>query len=323
MPQTMPQERPITKRQLRALRVSPPIYRWFLRRFPQGACYRDIHRALIGDGHSEWLESLVEYAYAMNFHLPQFMRQEIGAARDMADGLNRGAAERLLVTPRHPPGRYFAATPHTLQLASGDHALNIGCSGLQSHVAVSGNGNFIAQSGENSAIASAGYSCQLVGAGFAARISNTGQNSRIASLGERSRISNSGNAVKISSAGRGSYIATSGRRNYLGAIGDAARIASAGDGGHIHTLGADTRIASSGDNASILAAGGGSVICSAGSGHVFTLGKGGCAALAYHDGARTRFLTLYEGENGIRAGVTYRLSADGELETLDETAACA
>ncbi|MGL9720039.1 hypothetical protein [Symbiopectobacterium sp.] len=176
----------ITREQLRALHVSRDLYRWFLQRFPTGGSYQAIHEALIGDGRSAWLESLVDYAYAHNFGARPFLEQEIGSARTLAAQLTHSQAEQLHITPRgHASGRFTPMLSSTLQFASGDHALNIGCSGFQSNLAATGNGNFIGQSGDNGSIASAGYGCQLVSSGFAAKISNTGQNCRISALGDR------------------------------------------------------------------------------------------------------------------------------------------
>ncbi|MCW2488279.1 protein YdhT [Candidatus Symbiopectobacterium sp. NZEC127] len=309
----------ITREQLRALHVSRDVYRWFLRRFPTGGSYQAIHEALIGEGHSAWLESLVDYAYAHSFGALRFLEQEIGSARAMAAQLTHSQAEQLHITPRgHATGRFTPMLSCTLQFASGDHALNIGCSGFQSNLAATGNGNFIGQSGDNGSIANAGYGCQLVSSSFAAKMSNTGQNCRLSALGDRARIANCGNATKISSAGRGTHITSSGRRNYLASQGASTRVANAGDGSHIHTQGAGSRITNSGDNVTLQASGADSVFCSSGSVQQFTLGVGGCAALSYHDGKRLRFITVYEGENGIVAGVTYRLTEQGKIEALDD-----
>lgn len=166
----------ITREQLRTLHVSRDLYHWFLQRFPTGGNYQAIHEALIGDGRSAWLESLVDYAYAHNFGARPFLEQEIGSARTLAAQLTRCQAEQLHITPLgHASGRFTPMLSCTLQFASGAHALNIGCSGFQSNLAATGNGNFIGQSGDNDSIASAGYGCQLVSSGFAAKIAIRGR----------------------------------------------------------------------------------------------------------------------------------------------------
>ncbi|MEC5319144.1 protein YdhT [Brenneria populi subsp. brevivirga] len=304
----------ITSQQLRALRVSPQIYRWFLRRFPQGAEYRDIHQALIGDGYVDWLESLVAYSYALGSGSPRFMAQEIGAIREMVERLTAGNSGSVEIKTRPRGGEYASSLPGETQLAASAPALDIGCAALQSRIALSGPYNFVGSCGADSGIASAGYACQLVSAGFAVKIGNTGPHCRIGSLGGRARISNSGNSVKISSAGRGARIANSGMRGYISGAGESSSIANVGSLCKLDAAGSGSRISNAGDNVSITATGENAVVASSGGVDTLVLGKGGCAALSYHDGVRTRFLLVYEGENGVVAGVKYRINDLFELE---------
>ena len=53
----------ITQADLREWRIGAVMYRWFLRHFPRGGSYADIHHALIEEGYTDWAESLVEYAW--------------------------------------------------------------------------------------------------------------------------------------------------------------------------------------------------------------------------------------------------------------------
>ncbi|RLM20692.1 hypothetical protein BIY29_14750 [Brenneria alni] len=304
----------ITRQQLHSLQVSPQIYRWFLRRFPQGGDYTEIHHALMCDGYIEWMESLVAYSYAVSFDTPSFIAQEISATQAMVDRLTDGNNGVIQVRPRSRSGKYTPDMLSEVQLATGDPMLDIGCIGLPSKVATSGPYNFIGNSGENSGIASVGYACQLASSGFAVKISNAGQHCRIGSLGGRARISNSGNSAKISSAGRGSHISNSGMRSYISSVGESTTIANVGDMCKIGTSGNDNRIANTGNNVSISVTGENTVVTSSGLINTLVLGKGGCAALTYHDGVRTRFLVVYEGENGITAGVKYRFNDAFELE---------
>nr|WP_113866860.1 hypothetical protein [Brenneria salicis]NMN90201.1 hypothetical protein [Brenneria salicis ATCC 15712 = DSM 30166]RBP62175.1 hypothetical protein DES54_11846 [Brenneria salicis ATCC 15712 = DSM 30166]RLM31207.1 hypothetical protein BHG07_06780 [Brenneria salicis ATCC 15712 = DSM 30166] len=257
----------ITRQQLHSLQVSPRIYRWFLRRFPQGGDYQAVHHALMCDGYIEWLESLVEYSYALSFDTPAFIAQEMQTTQTMVTQLTTGGNGIVQVNARCPVAKP-AANPYGVQFATGDAALDIGCIGPHSQIALSGANNFMGNSGDGAGIASVGYAGQLVNAGFAVRISNSGSRCRIGNLGGRARISNSGNAAKISS-------------------------------------GDDVSINMTGENA---------VLLSSGKVNTLILGKGGCAALSYHDGVRTRFLVVYEGENGIMAGVKYRINSAFALE---------
>lgn len=86
---------------------------------------------------------------------------------------------------------------------------------------------------------------------------------------------------------------------------------ASGDGAQIGSSGYGARIGSSGDDAQIEAAGRNSVTASSGGNVRVKLGKNGAACLAWHDGERNRFTSLYEGEDGIKEGVWYRLGADG------------
>ena len=80
--------------------------------------------------------------------------------------------------------------------------------------------------------------------------------------------------------------------------------ASQDDASSLAASGNDSRLAASGNASSLAASGLGSTV---------TMGPGGCAAVAYHDGARVRFAVAYVGEDGIEAGVTYRVNGKGEF----------
>ena len=72
-------------------------------------------------------------------------------------------------------------------------------------------------------------------------------------------------------------------------------------------------LAASGNDSSLAASGNDSSLAASGLGSTVTMGPGGCAAVAYHDGARVRFAVAYVGEDGIEAGVTYRVNGKGEF----------
>ncbi|WP_192456502.1 protein YdhT [Musicola keenii] len=301
---------PITRRHLHRLKVSPQIYRWFLRRFPQGAHYPQLHDALLHDGYREWMESLVDYSYAQHFSQPFFVRQELAATRSLLAQLLSTTVAAAQNTPD-----IMENGPYTLAISAADQ--RIGSASPQGRVASTGDGNLIGCQGEHHSIASTGYACQLVSAGCAAHVGNTGPNSRIGALGERARIANSGNAAKIVSDGHGSHIASTGSRTYISGTGDRDRIVSAGDMCCLHSLGDSTHITATGEQLSVTACGADSVVVVVGSMATLLLGQGGCAAITYHDGVRTRFRVIYAGEDGVRAGVRYRLTTAGELEACE------
>lgn len=94
--------------------------------------------------------------------------------------------------------------------------------------------------------------------------------------------------------------------------GDDARISSSGNCAQIGSSGNYARIGSSGYGARIKCEGKNAVIAAAGRRTHVTLSEGGAASLAWHDGKRARFTNLYEGEDGIEAGVEYRLDDAGK-----------
>ncbi|MCW4590427.1 hypothetical protein NO263_07530 [Gluconacetobacter entanii] len=86
----------------------------------------------------------------------------------------------------------------------------------------------------------------------------------------------------------------------------AAILSATKDAGEVDT-GNDAQIGSSGYGARIECTGDNVTVAFAGRRGSVSLGKGGCASLVWHDGTRNRFVNLYEGEDGIEAGVLYRI----------------
>lgn len=259
----------IVREDLRSWRVGAVMYRWFLRRFPYGGNYVDVHRALSHEGYLDWANSLVEYAWSRWLDEENLARQDISAM------------SRLAKTDETVNGQ---------QVVSAEDNANLGCAG------------------NNMKIASTGYASQIASAGYCVRIGSVGYNSHISSSGDRARLAVSGNSTRISSAGDGTRIASSGMRVRVSTLGERNHVASNGDLCQIVSFGADARIANSGDNVHIVCNGENAMVASTGAVDSLVLGPGGCAALAYHDGERMRFAIAVEGENGIRAGAKYRLN---------------
>lgn len=265
----------ITRGDLRAWRVGPVMYRWFLRAFPEGGSYAEVHRALQLEGYSDWADSLVEYGWSRWQDEENFAQQDI-------------CAMGRVVCPQ-------TADDNGKQLAS------------------AADGDSLGSAGDNIKIVSAGYAAQIASAGYSARIGCVGYNAHVASSGERGRIAIAGNSTRVSSVGGGTRMASTGMRVRISSLGDRSRIASSGDLTQIASFGAESKIANCADNVQIMANGENTVIASTGVVDSIILGPGGCAALAYHDGKRMRFAVALEGENNIRAGVKYRLNEDHQF----------
>ncbi len=89
-------------------------------------------------------------------------------------------------------------------------------------------------------------------------------------------------------------------------------LTSSGYVAQIGSSGYVARIGSSGYAARIDATGENAIVAIAGFGSTVVLGAGGCAAVPYHDGARTRFAVAYVGEN-VEAGKRYSVNNLGEF----------
>lgn len=74
----------ITRADLREWRIGAVMYRWFLRHFPRGGSYADIHHALIEEGYTDWAESLVEYAWKKWLADENFAHQEVSSMQKLA-----------------------------------------------------------------------------------------------------------------------------------------------------------------------------------------------------------------------------------------------
>ncbi|WP_187362004.1 YdhT family protein [Klebsiella aerogenes] len=128
----------------------------------------------------------------------------------------------------------------------------------------------------------------------------------------------SGNYARIGSSGNYARIGSSGDYAQIGSSGYDAPIGSSGYNAQIGSSGNYALIGSSGYNAQITASGAGSVVACAGSIQRVVLGEGGCVAVPWHDGERTRFAVAYVGENGIEANTPYYLNDEGQFVKIEE-----
>ncbi|MBJ9157466.1 hypothetical protein I5467_06410 [Citrobacter sp. FDAARGOS_156] len=136
--------------------------------------------------------------------------------------------------------------------------------------------------------------------------------------GYSAQIGSSGYSAQIGSSGDYARIGSSGYSAQIGSSGDYARIGSSGYSAQIGSSGDSAQIGSSGDSARITASGKNSVVACAGSVKRIVLGDGGCVAVPWHDGERTRFAVAYVGENNIEAGTPYCLNDEGQFVKVVE-----
>ena len=200
------------------------MYRWFVRRFPNGGSYADVHRALSGEGYLDWANSLVEYAWSRWLDEESFARQDISAMDSLVSAQSHhGNSEHI---------------------ACADDNVHLGCAG------------------DNVKIASVGYASQIASAGYCARIGSAGYNTHIGCSGDRARVAVAGNSTRVSCAGDGSRIASAGMRVRISTLGDRSNIASNGDLAQVVSFGANARIANSGENVHLVTSGDNAVIAS-------------------------------------------------------------
>ncbi|MBM9401593.1 hypothetical protein JUN65_08335 [Gluconacetobacter azotocaptans] len=99
-----------------------------------------------------------------------------------------------------------------------------------------------------------------------------------------------------------------------GFSGDDARAGFSGDDARAGFSGNYARAGFSGDDARIDCTGKNCTFAIAGKNAAVKLGPGGAASIAWHDGKRDRFVTIYEGEDGILPDVFYRVE-NGKIVT--------
>ncbi|WNM08405.1 hypothetical protein RI056_16330 [Komagataeibacter nataicola] len=157
-------------------------------------------------------------------------------------------------------------------------------------------GNY-ARAGFSGDYARAGFSGDYAQAGFSGNYAQAGFS------GDYAQAGFSGDDARAGFSGYGAQAGFSGDDARAGFSGYGAQAGFSGDDARAGFSGNDARAECTGENATIAFAGmNGSV----------SLGKGGAASLAYYDGTRTRFINIYEGEDGIEAGVLYTVK-NGEV----------
>ena len=111
----------------------------------------------------------------------------------------------------------------------------------------------------------------------------------------------------------GSLLAASGRYSLLAASGYGSQLAASGYGSQLAASGRYSQLAASGSYSLLAASGTRSVAVAAGFGSSASAGENGAFALPWLDGEQVRIAVGIVGENGIKAGVLYRVDGAGTL----------
>ena len=156
-------------------------------------------------------------------------------------------------------------------------------------------GSLLAASGRYSLLAASGYGSQLAASGYG---------SQLAASGRYSQLAASGSYSLLAASGYGSQLAASGSYSLLAASGNGNQLAASGYGSQLAASGSYSLLAASGTR---------SVAVAAGFGSSASAGENGAFALPWLDGEQVRIAVGIVGENGIKAGVLYRVDGAGTL----------
>jgi hypothetical protein len=177
--------------------------------------------------------------------------------------------------------------------------------GYASHAASTGNRSHAASTGNRSHAASTGYASHAASTGNRSHAASTGHASHAASTGDASHAASTGDASHAASTGYASHAASTGYASHAASTGDASHAASTGDASHAASTGNRSHAEVRGKN---------SVASSTGINGTASAGKGGAITLAAYDDEYNLVAVFASrvGENGIEAGITYRLGLDGK-----------
>ena len=204
----------ITKELLKPWNPCTDGYKWFLDKFPQGAAYTVVQKALRDDKRFDdcrWLTNNV------------WQNLILEAPAVTADVAADHTAEALAI---------IEATSHVEVIKVDDVPVENDAGQNCAQIGSSGDGARIGSSGEGARIGSSGYGARIGSSGYVARIGSSGYGARIGS---------SGYGAQIGSSGYGAWIGSSGDDAQIGSSGDGARINATGESAVIACAGLNNR----------------------------------------------------------------------------------
>ena len=174
-------------------------YKWFLEKFPQGAEYTAVQKALRADRRfddARWLSNQV---------WDKLILAEPSTTADVvadhkAEALEIIADTTALKVEGHTVAELQAAGA-TLENDGGKREIRIGSSGYSARIGSSGESAQIGSSGDSARIGSSGYSARIGSSGYSARIGSSGYYARIGSSGDYAQINATGKDAVIACAG--------------------------------------------------------------------------------------------------------------------------
>ena len=209
----------------------------------------------------------------------------------------------------------LASSGYNSKLASSGDYSKLASSGEYSKLASSGDYSQLVSSGNNSQLASSGDYSQLVSSGYNSKLASSGYNSQLVSSGYNSKLASSGYNSKLASSGDYSKLASSGYNSQLASSGYNSKLASSGNNSKLASSGDYSQLVSSGDYSQLVSSGNSSIVVAASIGCRAKVGKNGCIVLSrwVESENRYRVSVAYEGEDGIKKDVFYRLDKNGNF----------
>jgi len=216
----------------------------------------------------------------------------------------------------------LAASGYSSQLAAIGGSSKLAASGDYSKLAASGDYSQLAASGDYSKLAASGDYSQLAASGYSSKLAASGDSSKLAASGGSSKLAASGYSSKLAASGDSSKLAASGYSSQLAASGDSSQLAASGGSSQLAASGDYSQLAASGDYSQLAASGDYSIAMCAGPNSTAAAGTNGTIALTWWDAEAKRFRVVvgYVGEDGIEAGVFYRVE-NGKLAPTGERVA--
>ena len=269
----------ITKDWLRPHKTCLSGLRWFSAKFPEGGEFEEVYKALRADGRYDDSDWLCAHVF-MDLPLVESLPLRVKIY----------GADKAVIEAEVAAG--------ALNCTTGDwtHAAT---TGKGAHAAATGKGAHAAATGDSAHAATTGYSAHAATTGYSAHAATTGDHARAATTGEGAHAAATGDSAHAATTGDSAHAATTGYSAHAATTGDHARAATTGYSAHAATTGTQSIAAAIGFESTACA------------------GEDGAIVLAYFDGTRPRLVVGYVGENGIKAGVVYKLDDDHRLIAVD------
>ena len=174
--------------------------------------------------------------------------------------------------------------------------------------------------GRHRLIAAMAASCvdATAASGDYSKLAASGHSSKLAASGDYSNLAASGHYSKLAASGHYSKLAASGDSSNLAASGDYSNLAASGHYSKLAASGHYSKLAASGDYSNLAASGKSSIAAAIGTNGIVAAGELGCIVSTYWDSENSRYRVVvgYVGQDGIEAGVSYRLNSDHKFEPM-------